>query len=65
MITYKSIVEATKAAQEFFSENFNYNSGVGIEKQEGDRVEFYSQDDPGMDDTFTCLIEGKPIHEGF
>jgi len=57
MNTYKNITEATEAAELFFSENFGYNSGVGIESENDNQVEFYSKDDPAMDDTFTCLIE--------
>lgn len=57
MKTFKNIAKATIAAELFFSENFDYNSGVGIESKNGNQVEFYSKDDPAMDDTFTCLIE--------
>jgi len=57
MKTLKNITEATEAAETFFSENFDYNIGVGIEKQIGNQFEFYSKNDPAMDDTFTCLIE--------
>ena len=57
MKTFKNITKATEAAETFFNENFDYKNGVGIEKQIGNQFEFYSKDDPAMDDTFTCLIE--------
>ena len=57
MKTYKNITEATEAAELFFNENFGHNQGVGIENQTGNTIEFYSKQDPGMDDTFTCTIE--------
>jgi hypothetical protein len=57
MNTYKNITEATEAAELFFNDNFGHNQGVGIESENGKHIEFYSKQDPGMDDTFTCIIE--------
>ena len=56
MNIYKNMTEAMEGAELFFSANFNYNDGVGIEKQNGNFVEFYSKNDPAMDDTFVCEI---------
>lgn len=56
MNTYKNFTEAEQGAIDFFKDNFGHDSGVGIEKEEGNKVEFYSLEDPGMDDTFICLI---------
>jgi len=57
MKTYKNITEATEAAELFFNENFGHTQGVGIETEKGNEIEFYSKQDPAMDDTFTCIIE--------
>lgn len=43
--------------QSFFNKGFRYSAGVGVESANLNKVEFYSKDDPGMSDTFTCLIE--------
>ena len=61
MDTYSNINEASKAAQSFFSECFSYNDGVGVlnkkQNEDGnDVVEFYSKNDPAMDDTFICIV---------
>lgn len=56
METYNNFNEAKEAAQLFFSENFNYNDGVGVESANNDVIEFYSKNDPAMSDTFTCII---------
>jgi hypothetical protein len=56
MNIYKNMTEAIEGAELFFSANFNYNDGVGIENQNGNFVEFYSKNDPAMDDTFVCEI---------
>lgn len=56
METYKTMTEATAAAEQFFLENFGHTSGVGIESENENEVEFYSKEDPGMDDTFTCTV---------
>lgn len=58
--TATTMSEASNKAQEFFAECFGYTNGVGEEKKEttkdGFIVEFYSKDDPGMDDTFSVLV---------
>lgn len=56
MNIYKNMTEAIEGAELFFSANFNYNDGVGIESQNGNFVEFYSKNDPAADDTFVCEI---------
>lgn len=68
MKTYNGIAKdkrhATIAAGEFFKRNFNHSGNVGVEREfstqcecgESLTVEFYSKDDPGMDDTFTAVI---------
>ncbi len=63
MKTFTSILDAEKAAQLFFSENFGYTNGVGINSAKDKVVEFYSKDDPGMDDTFTCTIEDGKLRK--
>lgn len=57
METYKNITEASIAAELFFKENFDHDEGVGIESKNGNTIEFYSKEDPGMSDTFICQIE--------
>ena len=57
METFKTVAEATTAAIIFFEQNFDYQSGVGYEKRPENVLEFYSKDDPAMDDTFTCKID--------
>lgn len=59
MERFKTLEEAQQAAQIFFITNFDYYDGVGIEKKSGNVVEFYSKDDPAMDDTFTCIVESE------
>ena len=57
METFTTFQEAAEAAQEYFSTVFGYNNGVGIESETDNVVEFYSKDDPGMDDTYYCIIQ--------
>ena len=57
MEQFNNITEAVEAAEKFFQENFEHYDGVGIESREGNVIEFYSKADPGMDDTYTCIIE--------
>lgn len=57
METFTTFQEAEKEAKNFFKRNFGYTTGVGIESAKGDQIEFYSLDDPGMDDTFVCIID--------
>ena len=56
MKTYNSISEAINAAEIFFNENFGHTSGVDIESANGTLVSFYSNEDPGMSDTFDCIV---------
>jgi len=54
---------AEKAASNFFSENFSHSGRVGFEmfrQDDGSHIyQFYSKDDPAMDDVFECLIQGQ------
>lgn len=56
MENFNTINEAATAAQSFFSENFGYNNGVGFIKIGVNTYEFYSKNDPAMDDTFICIV---------
>lgn len=56
MKTFNNYNKAIEAAENFFITNFGYTNGVGVESANGSKVEFYSKDDPGMDDTFTCIV---------
>jgi hypothetical protein len=68
MTTFTSFSDAKQAADNFFTENFNYNGGasyhtdkqLAIKDEDGGiigyEVEYHSIDDPAMDDTFTCRI---------
>ncbi|GAH13066.1 unnamed protein product [marine sediment metagenome] len=56
METFKTFKKAEKAAKSFFYRRFGYSNGVGVESAGGTRVEFYSLDDPVMNDTFVCII---------
>lgn len=62
MQTFKDFNTAQKAAELFFNENFGHKSGVGIESASGYIVEFYSKEDPSMDDTFFCRIESSKLY---
>jgi len=62
MKKFKDFKLAKMAAQNYFKENFGYNSGVGIEAAEQDLIEFYSKDDPAMLDTFCCIIENDYLY---
>jgi len=57
MKTFKNYNDAVEAAEQAFIDTFLYCSGVGVESAEGNVIEFYSKDDPGMDYTFTCIID--------
>lgn len=57
MKNFKTISEATAAAELFFKENFGYEKGVGVDSAEYATVRFYSKNDPGMADTFDAQIE--------
>lgn len=60
MKTFKSFHEASQAAELFFLAEFGHTSGVGVESASGSTIEFYSKQDPGMDDTFSCqVLDGK------
>lgn len=61
MQRFTEFTAAETAAQIFFTENFGHTSGVGSEGKGGQKVEFYSKDDPGMDDTFTCLVGERRV----
>lgn len=60
----KNIQDAENAASDFFKTKFNHSGRTGRERVfvtecdcgETTGVEFYSKDDPGMDDTFTVVI---------
>jgi len=58
MQKFKSYNEAVEAAEQYFIRNFNFtsNTNVGVESADGNIIEFYSKFDPGMDDTFTCMV---------
>lgn len=61
--TYPTFATAEKAASNFFTENFGHSGRVGFEafrQDDGGHIyQFYSKDDPAMDDVFECLIEGQ------
>ncbi len=57
MTTYNSISDAINAAEMFFNEHFGHTSGVDIESANGTSVSFYSKEDPGMSDTFDCIVD--------
>lgn len=57
MKTFVNMTEAQESAQNFFKNNFGHKKGVGIESVNGNIFEFYSKDDPGMDDTYYCIIQ--------
>jgi hypothetical protein len=57
MKTYRTITEAKKAADKFFKNELGCPKGAAWNfTQNGNEVEFHSLDDPGMDDTFNCLV---------
>lgn len=52
---------AANAAGEYFEQQYGHSGNVGIERKElqpdGSALyEFFSKDDPAMDDTFKCLV---------
>ena len=57
MIICKNITEATEKAELFFNEHFGHTQGVTIENENENEISFYSNQDPAMDDTFTCIIK--------
>lgn len=57
MKNYQTIEEAKNGAAAFFIENFQHSGQVGIESANGNEIEFYSKDDPSMDDTFKCTVD--------
>ena len=65
MKTYTSYNEAVEAAEQYFITNYNFisNTNVGVESANGNIIEFYSKFDPGMDDTFKCVVnDGNQYH---
>lgn len=61
MKTFDLLHIAQNAASEYFQQEFSHSGNVGIEKKEEQPdgtilYEFYSKDDPAMDDTFVCLV---------
>jgi hypothetical protein len=56
MDKFKTLTEAFDAAEKYFEDNFCHFMGVGVEAAEGSKIEFYSQDDPSMDDTYFCEV---------
>lgn len=60
MKSYRTFLEAQEAAENYFNETFGHNSGVGVESAKGNVIEFYSKNDPGMNDTFSAIVnDGK------
>lgn len=63
MNIYKNQIEAQQAANNFFLEVFGYTNGAKLESKtivDGFEIlKFYSCDDSGMDDTFSCKIEAE------
>lgn len=64
MQVFHNYTTAKEAADSFFNDIFGYTNGAGIlsEKRhqiEGSRfqMEFFSFDDPGMDDSFKCIVD--------
>lgn len=60
---YNSFKEAEQAAKTFFAVTFGHFCGVGFEafrQDDGSHIyQFYSKDDPAMDDVFECTIENQ------
>ena len=62
MRNFKTFTEAVEAAERFFKETFNHSGNVGYSQHEINRdgsefLEFYSKDDPAMEDTFKVTIQ--------
>ncbi len=57
METFKNYNKAVDAAEKYFIENYGYHNGVGLESANGNIIEFYSKCDPGMHDTFFCIVD--------
>lgn len=57
MPTFANFQDAQTAAGNFFSLNFQHSGLTGHEEKKDGITEFYSKDDPGMDDTFECRIQ--------
>jgi hypothetical protein len=53
---FTNIVDARAAASKFFIDNFQHSGEVGRLKNADGTTEFYSKDDPAMDDVFLCDI---------
>ncbi len=61
--TVKSFAEAEEMAENYFRETYGYYCGVGVESANGTLVEFYSIDDPAMDDTFKVHVNDGRYYE--
>lgn len=67
MKTFDLINLAENAASRYFEQQYGHSGNIGIERKaqqpNGCTIyEFYSKDDPGMDDTYVCLVEDQRPH---
>lgn len=64
MTTFDNYHVAANAASIFFEQEFGHSGNVGVKRQHTEAdgnifYELYSKDDPGLHDTFECLVADK------